>query len=151
MPKYILLNKGLPVLLTYTSPWTGTPKMKEFPGIVYDEVKNADQLDSFAEAEEMALRITAITGRDFLACDNGSWTSHQFAIVEAPVLGEEVSYGFNGDSYHDGKIVRITPNWMCITESGARYNRKGLTNGWKKVGGTWWMLNGIHNEQNPHI
>lgn len=39
MSKYVLFNKGQPVHVTDISPYTGTPKLKKFPGVEYDEAK----------------------------------------------------------------------------------------------------------------
>lgn len=149
--KYILLNKGAVILVTEESPWTGTPTMKEFPGLPYDQAKSARDLASFEEATDFAAQSTTLTGELFLPYDEGSSTWPRFGIFTPPTVGDDVSYGFNGDYYYDSKIARITKNWMIITENGTRYNRVRKTSGFKKVGGTWWMVKGIHNEQNPHF
>jgi hypothetical protein len=84
-------------------------------------------------------------------------------------VGDEVSYGFNGDSYHDSKVARFTKSgkWM-ITESGRKYSMSHyqthrdnpeskwgredvLKECWVMVGGTWSACKGIHEAQNPHF
>jgi hypothetical protein len=43
-------------------------------------------------------------------------------------VGDEVSYGINGDRYYDGKIVRITKRFI-FTDSGRKYTRKEDSSG----------------------
>ena len=38
---YVLFNHGFPVHVTSESPYTGTPKLKEFAGVEYDEAKGS--------------------------------------------------------------------------------------------------------------
>ena len=81
-------------------------------------------------------------------------------------LGEDVSYCFNGDSYHAGKITKITKATIH-TESGMVFTKR-VRNVWTKISeyeykdlltevfqskgsGTWTLVHGIHNEQNPHF
>lgn len=153
MSTFVLLNQGSVVGLVNESPWTGTPKMKEFPGIVYDEAMNirGSDMTSFEQATKIAAEVTTLTGVLYIAFDNGEWTSHRFGIIDPPQVGDEVSYSFNGDSYPDGKIVRITKNWMVVTDTGSKYNRKRQTSGWMKVGGTWSLIKGHIFEQNPEF
>lgn len=81
-------------------------------------------------------------------------------------LGEDVSYGFNGDSYHAGKITKITKT-KIETECGRTFTlrvRKLWTQiaeyDWQDVDteifvskghGTWTLMHGIHQELNPHF
>ena len=84
--------------------------------------------------------------------------------------GDDVSYGFNGDWYYDGKVTRITKMFLT-TDSGNKYSlkvindRKKVTdaNGFtdyvdckreifKSTGhGTWSLAHGVIREQNPHF
>ena len=43
-------------------------------------------------------------------------------------VGQDVSYGINGDRYYDGKITRITKRFI-FTNSGMKYTRKELKDG----------------------
>ena len=157
--KYALLNKGLTVLVTDESPWTGTPRLKEFFNeanvkIEYDRVVNlaGSDLKSYAEAEVIAHQITVLTGETYIAFDDGPGTSHQFGCMPLLKIGEDVSYGFNGDYYPCGKIVRITPSLRIIAEkadgSKSVFNRRKQSSRWVKVGGTWSLVKGIHNDRN---
>ena len=67
MATFILFNKGLPVHVTNESPWTGTPKLKEFPGIEYDQVRQSRDFKTFEEVEELAKWATEKTGAIWLA------------------------------------------------------------------------------------
>lgn len=80
-------------------------------------------------------------------------------------VGEDVSYGFNGDWYHDGTIVKITKNYIT-TSGGRKYSLKvikdrvWIDDDFRNVdrevfssvgGGTWALCKGICNKQNPHF
>ena len=150
---YILLNKGQVVGITNETPFTGTPKLKEFPGITYDAVKNArgSDMKSFEEAEQIAAALITLTGETYLAFDNGTGTSHRYGVTVPPKVGDDVSYGFNGDYYPCGKVVRITKGWRVYTDSGKTFNRRKNSSGWMMAGGTWGLVSGHISEQNPHL
>ena len=82
-------------------------------------------------------------------------------------VGDDVSYGFNGDWYPDGKVERITKKYLT-TSRGRRYylrtyidrmwddEREDYINVEREVfqslgGGTWTLIKGIHEAQNPHF
>jgi hypothetical protein len=159
---YILFLKGQPVHVTYESPFTGTPALKPFIGIEYDQVKDHRDFKSLEEVQALAdhFNEVGVLGRGidvtgekpfFLAHDNGDWTSHRFGIFEPPKLGDKVSYGFNGDFYPCGEIVRITPGWKIITSSGKAFNRRKASSTWLMVGGTWSLVQGVHSRLNPEF
>lgn len=163
---HILFKNGEAVYITTESPFTGTPALavlKDEAGNVidYDSAENSFRLDSFEQAEVVAAQLTAKFGKIFLACDNGEHTSHQFGVMEAPKVGDPVSFGFNGDYYPCGVITRITPGWRIYAEDaskpeGARrqkttFNRKKKSSCWKMVGGTWSLVFGHVDERNPHF
>jgi len=157
---YVLFLRGLPVAWTTESPYTGTPKLKEYQGkdgkpLEYDEAKTTPDYKSKAEVDALALRLTAMSGKHWIGFDDGPGTSHQFGVMEVPRIGDDVSYGFNGDYRPCGKITKITKG-LRITATDEKghtmvFNRKKETSGWKRVGGTWWLVKGIHDERNPHI
>jgi hypothetical protein len=105
----------------------------------------------FETVSRLSRYITAMTARDYLPIDNGPHHSPRYDIINAPAVGDEVSYGFNGDYYPDGTIVKITPTFQVTTSTGHTYRRKGLTSGWYQPGGTWGMVAGHIYEQNPHF
>jgi len=148
---YVLFNKGLPVRVTTESPYTGTPKLKEFPGLVYDEAKSSWDYKSFAKVEGIAMRLTAMTGKTYLPCDASASTSPRYSVIEAPAVGDPISYGFNGDYYPCGTIVKITKGWRITSSTGKVFNRRKNSCGWRMVGGTWGMVAGHVDERNPHV
>ena len=83
-------------------------------------------------------------------------------------VGDDVSYGFNGDYYPDGKITRFTKTGKYLyTDGGTKYVKTTfesrermedtgeyedvIKEGFQRVGGTWWLVPGIVSEQNPHF
>ncbi len=106
---------------------------------------------SFNEVNGYALYVTAMTGQTYVGVDRGEHVGPRFGIARVPHVGDEVSKGFNGDYYPEGKVVKVTKNLTVITSTGARFRRYKQTSGWRKEGGTWWLINGHHDERNPHI
>lgn len=81
-------------------------------------------------------------------------------------VGDEVSYGFNGDWYPAGRVARITKKFLT-TDSGHKFSLVIRTL-WTKIGeheyadvdkeifvsvggGTWTLTKGRVREQNPHF
>lgn len=81
-------------------------------------------------------------------------------------IGEDVSYGFNGDSYYAGKITKMTKTTIQ-TERGMVFTKR-VRNLWTQIGeydwkdvptevfqskgsGTWTLKHGIHEYMNPHF
>lgn len=106
---------------------------------------------SFEEVERVARYITAMTGDLYLAVDNTESTAPRYDIVRCPKIGDAVSYGFNGDYYPDGEVVKITKNLQITTSGGHTYRRFKNTGGWRRTGGTWWLISGHVDERNPHF
>ena len=82
-------------------------------------------------------------------------------------VGDDVSYGFNGDWYPAGKVARITKKYLT-TDRGQRFYLKEfnsriydaatfdyvdvLKEYFVSLGsGTWTLVKGIKQEQNPHF
>lgn len=155
MATYILYSNNKPVHITNESPYTGTPKPKHFDGVEYDSITDAWDYKSFEQVEELAVWATKHTGEVHLGVDAGDAVHPRFSIVAAPKIGDDISYGFNGDYYPCGKITHITKGWRCTAtdEDGFKtvFNRRKNTACWKKVGGTWSMVRGIVQKQNPHF
>ena len=113
--------------------------------------KSSWDFKSFDEVQGYALYVTAITGESHVGADRGDHVSPQFDVIRIPHVGDKVSKGFNGDYYPEGEVVKITKNLTVITSTGARFRRYKNTSGWRKEGGTWWLINGHHDERNPHL
>lgn len=99
----------------------------------------------------LARYLTAMSGKCYLPVDNGPHHGPRYDIIEAPSIGDEVSYGFNGDYYPDGTVVKVSPTFQITTSTGRKYRRKGSTAGWMASGGTWGLVHGRISEQNPHF
>lgn len=82
-------------------------------------------------------------------------------------VGDDVSYGFNGDWYYAGKVAKITAKFL-ITDRGRKFGLRQfkdriydettfdyvdvLKEYFVSVGhGTWTLTKGIVEEQNPHF
>lgn len=85
-------------------------------------------------------------------------------------VGDDVSYGFNGDWYYGGKVEKITTKFLT-TDRGNKYSLKVIHDRKKVVeadgfvdyvpclrevfvsvhGGTWALTKGIVEKQNPHF
>jgi len=72
-------------------------------------------------------------------------------IVTLPVVGDDVSYGFNGDFYPCGHITNISKSLRIITtSSGKKFWRKRQTGSWLNDG-MWSLVRGTHNDRNPEF
>ena len=147
---YVLFLKGEPVHITTESPHTGTPKLKEFAGVEYDEAKCSWEFESLEEVEALAAKFST-DDKTLLGYDCGEYNSPRFGLIEAPKIGDEVSYAFNGDYTPCGTIVKITKGWRITTSDGKVFNRKKKSPGWMMVGGTWRLVAGHHNERNQEF
>jgi hypothetical protein len=93
------------------------------------------------ELNEAAMQTVA---QPFIAIDNGPNVSPRYDVIERPMVGDPVSYSFNGDTYPDGTITKIAGAGFRIvtTDTGSRYYRRGTSGRWVKQGGTWGMVKG---------
>lgn len=139
---FVKFTNGLPTAVAFEScplPWRGT------------DYQCRHDWESFEQVQELARRITALTGDSFVGTDDGVCVSPRYDIIKMPKIGDKVSYGFNGDFYPDGEVIRITKNLMITTSTGNTYRRRGLTGRWVQPGGTWTLVQGHHDERNPHF
>lgn len=98
--------------------------------------------------QALADHVTKITGIKHIAIDDGPNVSPCYDIIKPPMVGDKVSYAFDGDYYPDGVIVRVTAKYTVTTSTGNTYRRKKLTDGWFRPGGTWCLVSGHINERN---
>jgi hypothetical protein len=104
---------------------------------------------SFAEAEKFAAQLTAHFNKQYIPVDHGAHCYPRFDVVEAPVVGEPVSYAFNGDSYECGYITKVSSSLKRVeTSTGRVFYRRKLSGVWLN-GKTWSMVHGHVNELNP--
>lgn len=106
---------------------------------------------TFADATRIAHSATQNLGTQFVPVDNGPGVSPRYDVAQVPKVGEKVSYSFNGDSYPDGEIVKVSKTLQITTSTGNVYRRRKMTGSWLRTGGTWWLVRGHINERNPHI
>lgn len=100
-------------------------------------------------AEEVAAQLTEATGTRYIGIDSGANVWPRFDVIEAPVLGAEVSTYFNGDAYPEGVIVKISASLKRVeTSTGKVFNRRRQTGSWRDAAG-WGMIPGHRNDRNP--
>lgn len=105
----------------------------------------------FEHAAGVAKVLTDKTGDLWIATDAGPGVYPRYDVVEAPKVGEKVSYAFNGDYYPCGEIVSISESLRVIkTSSGKRFYRRKLTGAWIN-NGTWCLVPGHVSRLNPEF
>ncbi len=133
-------EKGLPV-------WFSVNKAEGW-------ISNWD-ISSMEMAKQLAKSMTEnFAGDDlYIPTDEGDSVSPRYGVSKAPKVGDQVSYAFNGDCYPDGEITKVSAGVKMVvtTSTGSVYYRKKLSGGWKKQGGTWWMVSGHVKKQNPEF
>lgn len=112
---------------------------------------------------EAAAEVAAALGPKYQATDAGPYCSPRFDIIELPQVGDDVSYGFNGDCYPCGKIKSISagPGYRRIVAgpdfSGSdcvfhRRCRDGKPTGGAWISqGTWSLVPGHVSKINPEF
>jgi len=69
-------------------------------------------------------------------------------------IGDDISYGINGDRYYDGKIARITKRFI-ISDRGMKYTRKEDRDGRVYYTQTrckyCYLIPGVHEYMDPHF
>jgi len=141
---YVFFKNSLPVHFAETEKITDH-------SIEFDQVESRWDWNSFERVTELALRLTVLSGKTFLPIDSSPNVSPRFDIILAPVVGDEISYGFNGDYYPCGKIARITKNFMVVSSTGEKFNRNKKSGSWGMVGGTWSMVRGHISKRNQEF
>ena len=107
-------------------------------------VENRNDWRTFDAAKEVAAHLDG-----YIATDAGRCTSPRFDIIKLPVIGDEVSKGFNGDSYPCGTIKSISKSLRVIeTTEGDEFYRVRETGCWRNQG-TWSLSAGHVYKQNP--
>ncbi len=130
---------------TYTADGTLTKVSAEFSR----DAQNRNDFKTFDRAKQVAADATALTGTLHIGVDAGQWTSPRYDVIEAPKVGADVSYAFNGDYYPAGKIVKISTSLRRVeTSTGKVFFRRGESGQWVNAG-TWTMVPGIHDRRNP--
>jgi hypothetical protein len=106
-------------------------------------------IKSVEHAAEIAESAHKATGKTYLPIDSGNGVWPRFDVIEAPAVGEAVSYGFNGDYYPCGHIKSISANFRLITTTaGQKFYRRRQSSNWVHSG-IWSLVNGHRSELNP--
>ena len=106
-------------------------------------------IESVEHAAEIAESAKKVTGKTYLPIDSGKGVWPRFDVIEAPEVGEPVSYGFNGDYYPCGHIKSISANFrLIVTTAGQKFYRRRQSANWVHSG-MWSLVNGHRSELNP--
>jgi hypothetical protein len=108
-------------------------------------------IQSFDHANRLAVAATIFDpkGGFYIATDAGEYVSPRYDVIAVPTVGSAVSGCFNGDSYPEGVITKISKSLRRVeTSTGAVFYRKRQTGCWVS-NGTWSMVSGHRNERNP--
>jgi hypothetical protein len=111
-----------------------------------------NRFDTMAKAEARVVELEATTGKAYVAYES-DYAIEPFVADKLPEVGDEVSMGFNGDSYPVGTIAKISKTYNRITTStGHKFTRVGPTR-WKQGGknGTFTLTQGHVEKRNPHF
>lgn len=149
---YVKFDGQIPVEASYESEQHARDRLaweKDGPFMTNYQWKSRHDWNSFEQVKQIARLLSLNTRTTYLAVDEGPNVSPRFDIIEPPKVGDKVSYGFNGDYYPDGEIIKITKTWQITTSTGNRYLRYRNTSTWLRTGGTWALVPGHRNERNP--
>lgn len=137
---YVLMQAGRAVSTTTEYP--------EKNGGYNRDYQNRNDWRSLEEVERIAQELTEATGTLYVGVDSGPNVSPRYDVVEAPVVGAEVSRGFNGDYYPEGTITKVSKSLRRVeTSTGAVFFRRKQSATWSD--GTFSMVRGHINERNP--
>jgi len=139
------------VAIDETVPWTRDQNFE-----------NRNDWKTFEEAVRVAMALNAAEAAKvpaertvYIPTDAGAHVSPRYDVEALPKVGDDVSYGFNGDSYPCGKITSISkgPDYRRIVaknDAGTEcvFWRLRKTGSWKYQQ-TWSLMKGVHNERNP--
>ncbi len=104
---------------------------------------------SMEDADKIAKSATEATGKVYLPVDSGYGVSPRFDVIEAPTVGDDVSYAFNGDYYPCGQIKSISDSYrVIVTTEGQKFYRRRQSANWVH-GKIWSLVDGHRFELNP--
>jgi hypothetical protein len=88
-----------------------------------------------------------------IVADEGSNVYPRYWILNAPKVGDAVSYTFNGDYYPCGHIHSVSSEdkkfRIVKTTTGDIFYRRKNSASWIMKGGTWSLIQGHRSEMNP--
>lgn len=136
---YVLFKDNVVVGTTQMYPTTECP-------IDFNRVETSIDWASFDQVTAIAAKLTELTGKTYLPTDSGHG-HYRFGMTQAPMIGDEVSYTFNGDYYPCGKIEKISKTYYITVSGGKVFRRHQKTSSWLHHG--WTLIKGHRSEQNP--
>lgn len=137
---YVLFNGNEVVGVTSKRPFTPVE------GIVFNHVETSDDWTSFDQVTKIAEKLTTLTGKTYLPTDYG-YGRYPFGLVEVPMIGDYVSYTFNGDYYPCGKVEKISKTYQITVSDGKIFRRDGDSSRWLNHG--WSLVKGHRSDLNP--
>ena len=100
--------------------------------------------------EKLAEQVSEFTGEKYVVTLTGC--RPQYDIIKMPMVGDDISYSFNGDTRPCGQIARVSQTGKLITSTeGHKFYRAGEQSGCWVMNKTWSMLRGHRDERNPHL
>lgn len=115
------------------------------------KIENRNDWRTMEQAEQVAADLTGKLGVRYITTDAGKHVSPRYDVIACPVVGAEISYAFNGDSYPDGKIKSISASLKRIeSDTGRVYFRRRLSGAWISEG-TWSMQYGHVSTYNRSV
>ena len=109
---------------------------------------NMSAFRSLEDAEKHKVLRETETKREWDILGPFSGTSHPYSLKLVPQVGDEISFGFNGDWYPSGVITRKTKTKIETSEGDVF--RKDKSGFWKK-NQMWSLAFGHINERNPEF
>lgn len=109
-------------------------------------------VDPLAFAAALAAAAAAAGFGAFCPVDSGPRVGPRYSVIEPPKVGDDASYGFNGDSYPVGKVVKVYASLTRVVVDGPRgkmvFSRKKLSGAWVDRSG-WYLIKGAVFKQSP--
>lgn len=103
---------------------------------------------AFQNHDEAVKFMESITDYPVSIIGPRAGTSHPWDVIREPVVGDLVSYGFNGDWYPCGTVTRVLKTKL-ETSDGTVFRRNGM--GFWKHNQTWSLGFGVIDERNPEF
>jgi hypothetical protein len=108
-------------------------------------------IKSLDHAAELAVAETQSTGKLHIGCDLGASCSPRYYVSAVPVVGDAVSYAFNGDYYPCGVVATVSKTLKKITTTdGKVFYRRRQTGAWV-MNRTWSLVLGHIERLNPEF
>lgn len=105
---------------------------------------------TLTEADNAALNCNLLDSHHkHSVMDSGPWCHPRYHVQVIPAIGDPVSYGFNGDCYPCGYVVKISKN-RIETSGAVVFNRQIKSNKWRRDK-TWSLVLGHRYSRNPEF